>query len=162
MKPGVKKDPERRWALPDRVIFGNGACHILAGVYLQAPPLPGFYAERTLPGDGFAGNHIYVTDGTVAFDYHGCSLRHLLLRYYTNNWAEEYTQGWHCRLERVAFNLLSTQALNARKMLGPTNICTTRSNGRRDTCTRSTNRQPMTKPCNSPPEIFHKKPKTLS
>ncbi|SPJ30776.1 hypothetical protein [Falsiruegeria mediterranea] len=65
-------------------VFGNGACHILAGVYLQAPPLPGFHAERIIPGDGFAGNHIYVTDGTVAFDYHGYTLRNRLLRYYTN------------------------------------------------------------------------------
>jgi hypothetical protein len=119
MKPGVKKNPERRWALPDRVFFGNGACHILAGVYLQAPPLPGFHAERIIPGDGFAGNHIYVTDGTVAFDYHGYTLRNRLLRYYTNNWAGEYAEGWHCRLEPVDFDLLSTQTLNARKMLGP-------------------------------------------
>lgn len=119
MKPGVKKNPERRWALPDRVFFGNGACHILAGVYLQAPPLPGFHAERIIPGDGFAGNHIFVTDGTVAFDYHGYTLRNRLLRYYTNNWAGEYSQGWHCRLEQVDFDLLSTQALNARKTLGP-------------------------------------------
>ncbi|GAB5438180.1 hypothetical protein [Falsiruegeria mediterranea] len=119
MKPGVKKNPERRWALPDRVFFGNGACHILSGVYLCEPPLPGFYAERIIPGDDFAGNHIYVTDGTVAFDYHGYTIRNRLLRYYTNNWAGEYAQGWHCRLESVDFDLLNTQALNARKMLGP-------------------------------------------
>ncbi len=31
LKRGIKKDPERRWALPDRIFFGYGACHILAG-----------------------------------------------------------------------------------------------------------------------------------
>jgi len=79
MKPGIKGDPERRWALPDKVFFGNGACHILAGVFLNKPPLPGFYAERIIPGEGFAGNHIYVTDGRIAFDYHGYSSRLKLL-----------------------------------------------------------------------------------
>ncbi len=119
MKPGVKKDPDLRWALPDRVFFGNGACHILAGVYLRQPPLPGFYAERIIPGEGFAGNHIFVTDGVIAFDYHGYTVRNRLLRYYTNNWAGEYSGGWTCRLERVEFDLLNSSALNARKMLGP-------------------------------------------
>lgn len=119
MKPGVKKDAERRWALPDRVFFGNGACHILAGVYLRQPPLPGFYAERIVPGEGYAGNHVYVTDGSIAFDYHGYSIRNRLVRYYTNNWAGEYSEGWNCLLERVNFCLLNTTDLNARKMLGP-------------------------------------------
>ena len=119
MKPGVKKDPDRRWALPDRVFFGNGACHILAGQYLRQPPLAGFYAERIVPAKGYAGNHIFVTDGTLAFDYHGYTCRTRLLRYYTNNWSGEYAEGWQCRLERVAFDLLDTEALNARNMLGP-------------------------------------------
>lgn len=119
MKPGVKADPERRWALPDRVFFGNGACHILAGVYLAQSPLSGFYAERIIPGEGFAGNHIYVTNGSVAFDYHGYSLRQRLLSYHTTNWASQYSEGWSCLLERVTFDLLNTDELNARKMLGP-------------------------------------------
>lgn len=99
--------------------FGNGACHILAGVYLTQTPLQGFYAERIVPGEGFAGNHIYVTNGCVAFDHHGYSIRNRLVRYHTNNWAGEYSQGWNCALERVDFDLLSTKDLNARKMLGP-------------------------------------------
>lgn len=119
LKPGVKQDPARRWALPDRVFFGHGACHILAGVYLSRPPQPGFYAERVLPGDGFAGNHIFVTNGVVAFDYHGCSKRLNLLQHHTAAWAKNSDPGWHCTLQRVDFDLLNTAALNARKMLGP-------------------------------------------
>ncbi|MDR6903849.1 hypothetical protein [Rhizobium miluonense] len=118
-KPGIKKDPVRRWAQPDRIFFGNGACAILAGVFLRDAPLPGFYAERVIPGDGFAGNHIFVTDGIVAFDHHGYSLRNRLLTYFTSGWASRYAEGWHCRLERVAFNLLDTRDLNANKMNGP-------------------------------------------
>lgn len=54
LKPAIKADPARRWALPDRIFFGHGACHILAGAFLDAPPLAGFHAERLVPGDGFS------------------------------------------------------------------------------------------------------------
>ena len=56
LKHGIKKNPEKRWALPDRIFFGHGACAILAGVFLEHPPLEGFYGERILPGEGFSGN----------------------------------------------------------------------------------------------------------
>ena len=119
MKPEIKKDPARRWALPDRVFFGNGACHILAGVFLEMEPLPAFFAERIIPGEGFAGYHIYVTNGVIAFDYHGYSSRQKLLEHHTTVWAREYAEGWNCTLEYVAFDLLNTTELNRRKMLGP-------------------------------------------
>ena len=119
LKPGVKRDPARRWALLDRIFFGHGACLILSGVYLSAPPLQGFYAERIIPRDGKAGNHIYVTDGTLAFDYHGYSCRARLLAHHVAGWSRRYGGDWTYDLERVSFNLLDTMALNARKMLGP-------------------------------------------
>lgn len=118
LKPGIKQDPHRRWALPDRIFFGHGACHILAGTYLRAMPLPGYHAERIIPKNGLPGNHIYVTDGTLAFDYHGYSLRDRLLDHHIRNWSAE-RPGWDHDLVRVQFDLLSTPALNARKMLGP-------------------------------------------
>lgn len=119
MKPGVKSDPVRRWALPDRIFFGHGACHILAGVFLEVKSDLNFFAERIIPGDGFAGNHIYVTNGSIAFDYHGFSSRLRLLRHHTSAWSCQYSEGWNCALERVDFDLLSTAELNRRKMLGP-------------------------------------------
>lgn len=115
----MKQDPVRRWALPDRIFFGYGACHILAGVFMMCAPHAEFYAERVIPADGFAGNHIFVTNGIVAFDHHGYSLRHRLLQHHTSAWAKENGDGWHCALTRVNFDLLNTSALNARKMLGP-------------------------------------------
>lgn len=45
LKPGIKKDQMRRWALPDRIFLGNGACAILAGVFLREAPLAGFYSD---------------------------------------------------------------------------------------------------------------------
>lgn len=119
LKAGIKSDPVRRWALPDRIFFGHGACAILAGVYLRDPPLPGFFAERILPAEGFAGNHIYVTDRIVAFDYHGYSLRTRLLLHHTNGWARRYSEVWSCRVERVDFDLLEDKALNQNRILGP-------------------------------------------
>jgi hypothetical protein len=119
LKPGIKKDPVRRWALPDRIFFGNGACAILAGVFLREATLPGFYAERIIPGEGFAGDHIFVTDGVIAFDHHAYSLRNRLLIYHTGGWANRSPEGWNCHLERVSFNLLDRRDLNDHKMLGP-------------------------------------------
>ena len=118
LKPGIKTDPHRRWSLPDRVFFGHGACHILAGVFLDQPPLPGFYAERIVPAEGLYGNHVYVTDGVIAFDYHGYSIRARLLEHHKRTWSCQH-DGWFCAIERVDFKLLSTADLNMRRMLGP-------------------------------------------
>ncbi|MCR6660233.1 MAG: hypothetical protein NVV72_13155 [Asticcacaulis sp.] len=118
LKPGTKENPEKRWALPDRIFFGFGACHILAGVFLEMPPVSGFYAERIVPHDGFWGNHIYVTNGIIACDYHGYSRRDRMLHHYMKGWRDRYP-GWGCTLEKVDFHLLDTVALNQRKMLGP-------------------------------------------
>lgn len=116
--PGIKKDPERRWALPDRIFFGHGACHILAGVYLDDPPLPGFFAERVIPRDDRPGGHAYVTDGTIAFDHHGYAARDRLLAHHERGWRSRY-EDWRCDVIPVDFRLLDTIALNARRMRGP-------------------------------------------
>ena len=118
LKHGIKKDPVRRWALPDRIFFGHGACHILAGVFLRSVPMRGCHAEWIIPAEGFAGTHVYVTDGKVAFDYHGYSLRDRLLAHHEKGWSRQ-KQGWSCVVSVVDFDLLDTHALNQRKMLGP-------------------------------------------
>jgi hypothetical protein len=74
LAPGIKQNPEKRWALPDRVFFACGACHILAYAFLQHFPDRGFRALWIKPAPGFTGNHIVVTsDDGAAFDYHGFS-----------------------------------------------------------------------------------------
>jgi hypothetical protein len=104
--------------LPERIFFGHGACHILAGTYLARPPLRGFYAERIVPAEGFSGNHVYVTDSVVAFDYHGYSPRERLLAHHRKGWSAR-GPGWDCVVLPVDFDLLDTEELNRRKMLGP-------------------------------------------
>ncbi|HEY8942605.1 MAG TPA: hypothetical protein VIM73_00030, partial [Polyangiaceae bacterium] len=92
--------------------------HILAGVFLDQPPLPGFYAERVIPADGLLGFHVYLTNGVIAFDYHGYSIRDRLLEHYRRVWTSQYA-GWLSAIERVDFDLLSTAELNKRQMRGP-------------------------------------------
>ena len=118
LKPGIKKDPQRRWNLPDRIFFGYGACHILAGVFLEIQPLPGFFAEHIVPDEGFSGSHIYVTNGAIAFDFHGYSVRDSLLGHHKRGWSRHH-EGWQAEIRKVDFSLLNTATLNARKMLGP-------------------------------------------
>jgi hypothetical protein len=120
-KSEIKKDPQRRWSMPDRIFFGYGACHILAGVYLDRPPLPGFYEERIILTGNLPGNHVFVTDGVIAPDYHGYSVRNRLQKHHSRVWFSQH-DGWCCAFERVDFCLLSTADLNARKMLGLINI----------------------------------------
>ena len=116
--PGIKRHPERRWNRPDQIFFGHGACHILAGAYLRLFPQTNLQAERIIPAEGFAGAHIFLTDGMLAFDFHGYSRRDRLLAHHAKGWAQRYP-GWSAALEAVEFDLLNTRELNAHKMLGP-------------------------------------------
>ena len=114
----VKKCPERRWHRPDRIFFAHGACHILAGVFLADPPAPGFHGEWIVPQDGFPGNHIYVTNGQIAFDFHGYSVRERMISRYWAAHRDRYP-GWAAEIVKIDFPLLDTAALNARNHLGP-------------------------------------------
>ncbi|MEM1315699.1 MAG: hypothetical protein AAGI51_14160, partial [Pseudomonadota bacterium] len=116
--PGAKRDMVRRWALPDRMFFGFGACHILAGAALEAAPIPGLRAERIAPRDGLPGFHVFVTDGRRAFDFHGCSDRAALLAHHARAWRRRHPD-WRAEIEPVDYDLFDTAALNARRMLGP-------------------------------------------
>jgi hypothetical protein len=118
LSPEIKRDPLKRWNLNDRIFFGNGACHILAGTYLEVAPLPGFHAEWIRPHPGYSGNHIYVTDGTVAFDFHGYSLRSRLLDYHRRRRSIRQS-GWDAAIVHVDFDLLDTESLNIINHLGP-------------------------------------------
>jgi hypothetical protein len=78
-KNDVKSDPVRRWHRPDRHFFANGACQVLAFAFLERYPDWGFNARWIKPATGFAGSHIYVTNGANAFDYHGLTTEQRLL-----------------------------------------------------------------------------------
>lgn len=117
-KCNLKADPKNRWQQPDRVFFGFGACHILAGVFLEVSPLDDFYGEWIRPSDGFTGNHMYVTNGVLAFDFHGYSFRQNLLAKYWRGHQNRHS-AWAATIEKITFPLLDTAELNKRKHLGP-------------------------------------------
>src|SRR6266508_1293148 len=97
----VKTDPVRRWHRPDRHFFANGACQVLAYAFLERYPDIGFHARWIKPAPGFTGNHIYVTDGINAFDYHGLTTEQRLLAFGFKRGRRFFPDGmqywWICR-----------------------------------------------------------------
>jgi hypothetical protein len=109
LRPGTKEDPRRRWALPDRVFFACGACHILAHVFLSKYPDRGFGALWIKPAIGFTGNHIFVAHQGTAFDYHGYSSVNALLKH-TNLKARRWWPGWTAELIPLPMDVLISEA----------------------------------------------------
>ena len=100
-KIDVKTDPVQRWHRPDRHFFANGACQVLAFAFLERYPDPEFRARWIKPAPGFSGNHIYVTEGINALDYHGLTTEQRLLalafrrgRRFFPGWTPHW---WTCR-----------------------------------------------------------------
>jgi hypothetical protein len=110
LRPGIKQNPEKRWALPDRVFFACGACHILAYAFLQRFPDRGFHALWIKPAQGFKGNHCVVTnDAGLAFDYHGLS-RFDRLMAHMHAKANRWWPGWNCTLIALPPDVLISEA----------------------------------------------------
>lgn len=68
-----KRDQAMRWALPDRVFFACGACHVLAYALLERYGTEGKRAIWIRPVDGFTGSHVFIAGPDWSFDYHGFS-----------------------------------------------------------------------------------------
>nr|WP_321444560.1 hypothetical protein [uncultured Cohaesibacter sp.] len=113
-----KQDAAKRWTLPDRTFFAHGACHILAGMYLRLYPDFGFKAKQIIPRKTLPGAHIFISNDTIAFDYHGYSSEENLLCHHNEVWRARYPD-WQADIEMVTFDLLKTTDLNQRQMRGP-------------------------------------------
>jgi hypothetical protein len=104
-----------RWALPDRVFFACGACHILAYAFLQrfgAPRTDGPGPWRALwfkPAAGHTGNHIVAASDTRVFDYHGLSERGAYLEH-TFRRARQLWPGWDASLVELPRDVLVSEA----------------------------------------------------
>jgi hypothetical protein len=110
LRHGIKKNPEKRWALPDRVFFACGACHILAYAFLRRFPDSAFRALWIKPAPGFTGNHIIVTnDAGIAFDYHGTSRTDRLVAH-MNDKANRWWPGWNATLIELPPDVLISEA----------------------------------------------------
>ncbi len=106
LRPGIKENPVRRWNLPDRVFFAAGACHILAHAFLERFATFGFGPIWVRPRGGFTGNHVFVANGQLAFDYHGYVARGRLVAHYTRR-ARRLFPGWEADLIPVTISLVS-------------------------------------------------------
>jgi hypothetical protein len=115
-KINAKDDPVRRWHRPDRHFFANGACQILAFAFLERYPDMGFHARWIKPAAGFTGNHIYVTDGINAFDYHGATNEARLLAFSFKR-ARRFFPGWDATLVDLPTPALISE-LNSRQIEG--------------------------------------------
>jgi hypothetical protein len=91
------RDPARRWALPDRVFFACGACHILAHAFLERYGAEPYEAVWLKPAAGFTGNHIVIDGGAWIFDYHGYSRREAFLRIHSVR-RSDGGRGWTASL----------------------------------------------------------------
>lgn len=105
----VKRDPARRWALPDRVFFACGACHILAYAFLERFRGAGYAAWWIRPAPGFTGNHVVVVRGREAFDYHGHAPLEALLAHAARK-AARWWPGWRADLLPLPMDVLVSEA----------------------------------------------------
>ncbi|MDO9711118.1 hypothetical protein [Paracraurococcus lichenis] len=104
-----KRDPHLRWALPDRVFFAAGACHILAYAFMERYRTGSLRAIWLKPDAGFTGNHIYVASGGWVFDYHGYSDAE---RYRAHTWrkAQRWWPGWNATPIELPADVLISEA----------------------------------------------------
>ena len=98
-----------RWALPDRIFFACGACHILAHAFLQRHGRPEHEVLWIKPIEGYTGNHIFVTGDGWTFDYHGYSDRR---RYLAHTWrrAGQLWPGWNADIIPLPRDVLVSEA----------------------------------------------------
>ncbi|MEW2353152.1 hypothetical protein [Spirillospora sp. NPDC029432] len=75
-----REDQLLSWNRDDVAFFAAGACHILAYAFIETYPDAGFRLVGLWPRGARDACHIYVTDGTWAFDHDGWNLESELLR----------------------------------------------------------------------------------
>ena len=114
--PGSKRDPVKQWALPDRVFFAAGACHILAHAFLEAYPDRGFRPVWIRPVGTHTGNHIIILRGDVVFDYHGYSDWRAYWAHTTRR-ANQWWPGWDADLQALRRDALVSNS-QAREYAG--------------------------------------------
>lgn len=100
-----KSDQGLRWALPDRVFFACGACHILAYAFLERHGQTGHEVVWIKPSAGFIGSHIVVCTADWVFDYHGYSTRRA---FFSHTWrrACQRWPGWDATLRSLPAEIL--------------------------------------------------------
>lgn len=82
------------WQRPDLNFFAAGACQILAFAFLERHPHAGYRPRYICPAPGMHGTHVYVTNGTLAFDAQGYTTETALLNDHRRAY-QHYQPEWH-------------------------------------------------------------------
>jgi len=120
---GAKREPIKNWALPEKVFFACGACHVLAYAFLKRYPDSGFAPIWIRPARGYTGNHIVVVRDNLAFDYHGYSDWRALFDHLKQR-AQQRWPGWNADLidlpEQVLISELESKKYDGLCLREPT------------------------------------------
>ena len=77
--PAERADQELSWRRSDQAFFASGACHVLAWAFQHTYPDAGFSTIALRKVGNEHASHVYVSDGTWAFDHDGWTLEAELL-----------------------------------------------------------------------------------
>ena len=86
------ENQELSWQRPDKAFFAAGACHILAFEAKKLLNDPALEIIFVKPASEFGstGTHVYLSDGTRAFDFNGWSQETDLLRVLETDYMKKY------------------------------------------------------------------------
>lgn len=104
----IKNDPIKRWELPDKLFFSNGACHILAYAFLVRYPNENFKSIWIRPKSEFKGNHIFVTNNSLVFDYNGFNNPDVFFTELKSGMTKHYT-NWSFDLIELSKDVLISE-----------------------------------------------------
>ena len=96
-----KKDLAGSWRRFDRSFFAAGACHVLAHEFLRRPQAGEFRPFMIVPEDGFRGSHVFASNGSVVFDYHGWSQHTQFVEHYFRK-INRMFPGWRGALADIS------------------------------------------------------------
>ena len=96
-----KADLEASWLRPDQDFFSAGACHILAGAFLEAHPGSEFASYLLQPARGFRGGHVLVIGDELTFDWLGYQPRGDRLTRFEQE-RRTAMPGWHGSMVPIA------------------------------------------------------------
>lgn len=77
------------WKRSDKAFFASGACHILAFTFASLHPNEGYRIIFIRPVKDYSGTHLYVTNGTWAFDFNGWTKERELLEVVKKSYRKE-------------------------------------------------------------------------
>jgi hypothetical protein len=115
--PDELASPELSWARSDRAFFAAGACHILAYCAIERWPGRALEMVYLRPAKGYAGHHVWASNGRIAFDFNGWCLETELLRANEEACRAE-APSWRYSLELIPLADLD-EAFQTRRLRAP-------------------------------------------